>query len=203
MGPHPDSSQWFQTSLSQGHKECQAGRREYNPRWNEKQCAKVNQRHCTRGTGRLKSRLVMSRRFRRNKASLEKSRVVSEAIQKSKETLFFLIVFHLWFCRQDKGPAVANTSRPQITRFPDHGQTLANGKQGSTYHSHQLPDGVAWLCTHTEPVLCAGAVECDFFVRASVGVLVVEIRGTLRDGVVSADDFEGLCAAGRAVFMLV
>lgn len=113
MGPHPDSSQWFQTSLSQGHKECQAGRREYNPRWNEKQCAKVNQRHCTRGTGRLKSCLVMSRRFRRNKASLEKSRVVSEAIQKSKETLwFFFNRFPFWFCRQDKGPAVANTSRP-------------------------------------------------------------------------------------------
>src|SRR4051794_37377291 len=67
------------------------------------------------------------------------------------------------------------------------------------YHAQQLPDRITRLRPNTEPVLCARAVESYLLVWASIGILIVQVRGTFRDGVVGADDFEGLGATGGAV----
>lgn len=71
--------------------------------------------------------------------------------------------------------------------------------QDPTYHAHQLPDRIARLCAYTQPVLCARAIESNFLEGAHIDVLIVQVRGTLGEGVVGADNFERLRTTGGSV----
>lgn len=68
-----------------------------------------------------------------------------------------------------------------------------------THHAHQLPHRVTRLCANTEPVLGTRPVKRNLLVWARIGIVVVQVRRLLRDGVVGANNLEGLRAAGRPV----
>lgn len=68
-----------------------------------------------------------------------------------------------------------------------------------TYHAHQLPHRITRLRPNTKPVLRACPVQRNLLVWTGTRILAVKIRRPLRDGVVSADDLQGLCAAGRPI----
>lgn len=68
---------------------------------------------------------------------------------------------------------------------------------GATYHAQKLPHRITRLRANTEPVLRTSPVEGNLLVWAGIGVLVIQVGRTLRDGVEGADDLEGLRAASR------
>jgi hypothetical protein len=147
----------------------------------------------------VKLSLVMSGRFGCNQASLKKVEMSVKAVQKKIVIPSNLIEYNVLERPDDK-------QESHIIQFPNHSKLSRKQKQGpieSAYHVHQLPNRIARLCTNAQPVLCAGAIERDFFVWAGIGVLIVQVRRTFRDGVVSADNFEGLCAAGSAEDLLI